>query len=75
MTENEYRETFRGSTIRRTKHAGLRRNAAIAMGNSGNQKFIPLIESLTSDNHESVAESARWARERLSQKAPSNSSK
>ena len=35
MSAEEFRETFRGSPVRRAKRAGLRRNAVIAMGNSG----------------------------------------
>src|ERR1017187_5077272 len=34
MQPEEFRETFRGSPIRRAKLSGLRRNAVIAMGNS-----------------------------------------
>ena len=41
MTDEEFREVFRGSPIRRTKRSGLRRNAAIAMGNSRNLEFLP----------------------------------
>ena len=65
MSAEEFRETFRGSPIRRTKRSGLRRNAAIAMGNSGNRQFLPLLEQLSCDEDESVAESARWAAGRL----------
>lgn len=65
MPPEEFQRTFRGSAIRRAKRSGLRRNAVIAMGNSGELAFLPLIESLTSDEDESVAESARWARARL----------
>ena len=65
MTPEEFREAFRGSPIRRTKRSGLRRNAAIAMGNSGNQEFLPVLEKLTADEDLSVAESARWSIERL----------
>jgi epoxyqueuosine reductase len=65
MSVEEFRETFRGSPIRRTKRSGLRRNAAIAMGNSGNQEFVPLLEKMANDEDESVSESARWARARL----------
>ena len=65
MTEEEFREVFRGSPVRRTKRAGLRRNTAIAMGNSGNQEFLPLLEKLAADEDESVAESAQWAKRRL----------
>ncbi len=65
MSAEEFREAFRGSPIRRTKRSGLRRNAAIAMGNSGNRDFVPLLEKLTDDEDELVAESARWANSRL----------
>ncbi len=65
MSPEEFRETFRGSPIRRAGHSGLRRNAAIAMGNSGNRDFVSLLEKLAEDEDESVAESARWAKARL----------
>ncbi len=39
MQPEEFREVFRGSPIRRAKLSGLRRNAVIAMGNSGNKKI------------------------------------
>jgi epoxyqueuosine reductase len=65
LSEEGFREAFRGSPIRRTKRAGLRRNAAIAMGNSGEAKFIPLLEKMTRDEDETVAETARWATARL----------
>jgi epoxyqueuosine reductase len=61
MTPEEFRGTFRGSPIRRTKRSGLRRNAVIAMGNSGCAQFLPLLEKLTSDEDESVSDNARWA--------------
>ncbi len=65
MSAEEFRAAFRGSPIRRTKRTGLRRNAAIAMGNSGNDEFVPLLEKLAIDEDESVAASASWARLRL----------
>jgi epoxyqueuosine reductase len=65
MSEEEFRTTFRGSPIRRTKRSGIRRNAAIAMGNSGNQAFLPLLSRMTTDQDEVVAESATWAKRRL----------
>jgi epoxyqueuosine reductase len=65
MNAEEFRETFRGSPIRRAKRSGLRRNAAIAMGNGGNRDFLPVLDKLADDEDESVAESARWAKNRL----------
>ena len=66
MSPEEFREKFRGSPIRRTKRAGLRRNAAIAMGNSADPCFIAVLERLAVDDDPVVAESARWALEQLS---------
>jgi epoxyqueuosine reductase len=65
MSAEEFRKKFHGSPIRRTKRTGLRRNAAIAMGNSGNRRFLPVLEKLGADNDPVVAEAARWAVEQL----------
>jgi epoxyqueuosine reductase len=65
ISVEEFRETFRESPIRRTKRTGLRRNAAIAMGNSANPEFLPLLDKLATDEDDSVAESASWAKTRL----------
>ena len=65
MTAEEFREKFRGSPVRRTKYSGLRRNAAIAIGNSGDARYLPLLHRLSEDEDPVVAESARWAKEKL----------
>ena len=65
MSAEEFRDAFRGSPIRRTKRSGLRRNAAIAMGNSGNSAFLPLLDKMADDEDESAAETATWAKARL----------
>jgi epoxyqueuosine reductase len=66
MSVEQFRSTFRGSPVRRAKREGLRRNAVIAMGNSGDRKFIPLLDKLAADEDEVVAESAAWAIQKLS---------
>ena len=65
MQQEEFRSVFRGSPIRRTKLSGLRRNAVVAMGNSGNAKFLPTLKSLAEDTDPIVAEHARWALSKL----------
>ena len=65
MTVEEFRNTFRGSPIRRAKRSGLRRNAVVAMGNSGNRRFVPVLEKLAADEDTVVAEHARWAAKKL----------
>jgi len=63
--EEEFRQKFRGSPIRRAKRSGLRRNAVIAIGNSGHQDFVPVLERLSEDEDSVVAAHAQWAKEKL----------
>ena len=65
MDLETYRSTFRGSPLKRAKFAGLKRNVAIAMGNSGNKEFIPQLEAMISDPDPVISEHARWALEKL----------
>ena len=65
MSAEEFRETFRGSPIRRTKLSGLRRNAVIAMGNSGKREFVPILEKLQEDDDWVIANAATGALEKL----------
>jgi epoxyqueuosine reductase len=66
LSREEYQQTFRRSPVKRAKHNGLRRNAAVAMGNSGNCRFIPQLESMAADEDSQVAEHARWALKQIS---------
>jgi len=65
MSPQEFREKFRGSPVRRAKHKGLRRNAAIAMGNSGDRSFEPILQQLRADEDPVITESAEWALKKL----------
>jgi epoxyqueuosine reductase len=68
MDEETYRRVFRGSPIKRAKYAGLRRNVAIAMGNSGNQELMADLQELAKDDDPVVAEHAEWAIKKLGDK-------
>lgn len=65
MSAEEFRQTFSGSPVRRTKLAGLRRNAVIAIGNSGDRKFLPVLEKIAKDEDPVLAETAQWALAKL----------
>jgi epoxyqueuosine reductase len=67
MRQEEFRAVFRGSPVRRATLSGLRRNAVIAMGNSGDKKFVPTLKKLCEDSDTVVAEHARWAAATLEQ--------
>jgi len=71
MTIDEFREVFRGSPVKRARFNGLRRNVAIAMGNSGDERFPAVLEELSRDEDAMVAAHAGWALQRLRKKKPS----
>jgi len=65
MTEAEFREAFRDTALARPKYTGFLRNVAIAMGNSGLERFREPLERLAALPDELVSSHARWALERL----------
>ncbi|MBZ5528619.1 MAG: tRNA epoxyqueuosine(34) reductase QueG [Acidobacteriia bacterium] len=72
LSEEEFRELFRGSPIRRSKWRGLLRNVGNALGNAGAQadeetraRIRARLEMLAQSGEELVADSARWALGRL----------
>jgi epoxyqueuosine reductase len=67
ISEAEFRDKFRGSPVKRTKRSGLRRNALIAIGNSGDKSLIPVADRAVHDSDPAVSEAGRWAKTRLSQ--------
>ncbi|HEU4415233.1 MAG TPA: tRNA epoxyqueuosine(34) reductase QueG [Candidatus Angelobacter sp.] len=65
MGEETYRQVFRGSPVKRTKYSGLKRNVAVAMGNSGNKDFVPDLEEIAEGPDPVAAEHAQWALRKL----------
>jgi epoxyqueuosine reductase len=65
ISTEEFSRTFKTSPLRRAKRAGLRRNAVIAMGNSGDRNFLSQLKKLVTDDDVTVAQSAAWAIEKL----------
>nr|WP_211368817.1 tRNA epoxyqueuosine(34) reductase QueG [Sphingomonas carotinifaciens] len=64
-----FRQVFAGSPIKRIGRERMVRNAAIAAGNSGEYALVPVLQRLTTDASETVAEAARWALEQLGRQA------
>jgi epoxyqueuosine reductase len=67
MDEDQFSRSFNGSPVRRAKFSGFRRNLAIAMGNSGQQHFLPILRQWSGDTDPVLAETARWAVNHLRQ--------
>ncbi|HWP84170.1 MAG TPA: tRNA epoxyqueuosine(34) reductase QueG [Terriglobia bacterium] len=65
LSEEQFHALFCNSPVRRPKYRGFLRNVAVAMGNSGNRKFLPLVERLARHPDPIVREHAQWALARL----------
>jgi len=65
LTEEQFRERFRGSPIRRTKRRGLLRNVCVALGNSGDRQAVPALIGALHDYEPLVRGHAAWALGRL----------
>ena len=65
MDEAEFKRWFKGSPVERTQRKRLQRNVAIAMGNSGEQKFITQLEAWAASDDPVLAEASAWAIKRI----------
>src|SRR2546428_14037602 len=65
LTEEQFRERFRLSPIRRTKRRGLLRNVCVALGNSGNRQAGPALIGALHDHEPLVRGHAACALGRL----------
>lgn len=65
LTEEEFRQRFRRSPIKRTKRRGLLRNVCVALGNSGDRRAVPALIGALHDNEPLVRGHAAWALGRL----------
>jgi epoxyqueuosine reductase len=65
MEEADFEQQFNGSPVRRAGFEGLRRNVAIAMGNSGQGRFAPLLDKWAAAADEGLRSAARWALSKL----------
>lgn len=60
-TDEEFLQRFAGSPLMRAKRRGMIRNACVVAGNSGNAKFIPLLQEVKEmEEDEMLKEHAEW---------------
>jgi epoxyqueuosine reductase QueG len=65
ISEEDFRRIFAHSPIKRAKYRGWLRNLCVAMGNSGDERFVPWLERAAQHSDSIVREHAAWALERL----------
>ncbi|HEX4960880.1 MAG TPA: tRNA epoxyqueuosine(34) reductase QueG [Thermoanaerobaculia bacterium] len=65
LPREEYVERFRRSPMKRAKLAGLQRNAAVAMGNRLESRYVPPLAAALRDGESVVRGHAAWALGRI----------
>ena len=69
LDEEQFRNMFRGSPIRRVKRRGFLRNVCVALGNVGTREDLPALVNAARDQEPLVAEHAVWAIEQIKQRS------
>ena len=72
MSEEEFRRRFRGTALTRAKRRGLLRNAALVLGNTGDDRALPALRRALEDVEPIVREAARWAIAEIEQRLSAN---
>jgi epoxyqueuosine reductase len=65
LDAQSFNRLFKGSPVKRTKLAGLRRNVAIAMGNSHRSEYLPKLQEWKTSDDPILSEAASWAIDEL----------
>ena len=71
LTPDRFRESFAGSPMKRARLGGLKRNAAVVLGNVGNVGSTDDVAALTTALHDDdplVREHAAWAMDEISKR-------
>ena len=70
LTDEEFRQMFRGSPIKRIKRSRFLRNVCVALGNVGDASDLPALEKAAQDPEPLIAEHARWAIDQIRERSP-----
>ncbi len=71
LDADAFRERFKPTSLWRNRRAGLLRNAAIVLGNIGDERALPALEKAVADPEEVIRDAAAWAIERIRQRTSS----
>lgn len=61
MSKEDVSTLLRGSPMKRAKLRGLKRNAAVVLGNFGTAEHIPVLQRALEDSEQLLREHAAWA--------------
>ena len=73
MTQEVFSAAFKGSPMKRAKLRGLKRNAAVALGNVGKREDVDVLTRALDEDDPLLREHARWALQRLTERGVATS--
>jgi epoxyqueuosine reductase QueG len=65
MSQEEFSAALKGSPMKRAKLRGLKRNAAVVLGNVGNRPDVDVLTRALDNDEPLVREHAAWALRRI----------
>lgn len=65
LLSSEFNQRFKHSPIKRAKRRGYLRNLAVAVGNTGSENDLPVLEQAAQDEEPLVRDHAKWAMDKL----------
>jgi epoxyqueuosine reductase len=68
LDADAFRQRFKGTALWRNRRVGLLRNAAMVLGNVGDERALPALERAQTDPEATIREAAAWAIERIRQR-------
>jgi epoxyqueuosine reductase len=68
LDADAFRERFKKTSLWRNRRPGLLRNAAVVLGNVGDERALPALEKALHDPEDVVREAAAWAVGRIRQR-------
>src|SRR6266567_2247380 len=71
LNDEQFREMFRHSPIKRIKRRGFLRNVCVALGNVGDESDLPALRRAGHDVEPLIAEHAQWAINRIHERCAS----
>ncbi len=68
LDEAAFRERFKKTSLWRNRRPGLLRNAALVLGNAGDERALPALERAAATEPDPIREAAAWAIGRIRQR-------
>ncbi len=65
LTPQEFNQRFKRTPVKRAKRRGYLRNVAVALGNAGDMRALPVLQNASNDEEPMIREHAKWAMEKI----------